>query len=109
AHPGQALGVVARDFDGDGWRDLYVANDSTRARLWINRGDGTFVDLALQRGCAYNSLGVAIAGMGVACEDLNADGRDDLFVTNIGGQSHLALINQGAAFRDESVALGLGD
>lgn len=104
---GQGLGVVAEDFDGDGHCDLYVANDSTPAFLWRNRGDGTFVEDALKAGCAYNSLGVAIAGMGVACEDLDGDLRADLLVTNIRNQSHLALLARGARFEDASARLAL--
>lgn len=104
---GQGLGVVAEDFDGDGHCDLYVANDSTPAFLWRNRGDGTFVEVALKAGCAYNSLGVAIAGMGIACEDLDGDLHADLFVTNIRNQSHLALFSRGPRFEDASARLAL--
>lgn len=104
---GQGLGVVAEDFDGDGHCDLYVANDSTPAFLWRNRGDGTFAEDALKAGCAYNSLGVAIAGMGVACEDLDGDLRADLLVTNIRNQSHLALLARGPRFEDASARLAL--
>ena len=106
-HRGNGLGVVAADFDGDGWMDLYVANDATPAFLWRNRGDGTFEEAGLRMGAAHNSAGVAIAGMGIACEDLNGDGRLDLFVTNIAGQSHLALLNEGDYFVDGTQRLGL--
>jgi hypothetical protein len=104
---GQGLGVVAEDFDGDGHCDLYVANDSTPAMLWRNRGDGTFVDEALKAGCAYNALGVAIAGMGIACEDLDGDLKPDLLVTNIRNQSHLALVARGTRFEDASARMAL--
>jgi len=104
---GQGLSVVAEDFDGDGHCDLYVANDSTPAFLWRNRGDGTFAEDALKSGCAYNALGVAIAGMGIACEDLDGDLRADLFVTNIRNQSHLALLSRGPRFEDASAKLAL--
>jgi hypothetical protein len=104
---GQGLGVVAHDFDGDGDVDLYVANDSTPAMLWRNQGNGTFVEDSLRAGCAYNALGVAIAGMGIACEDLDGDLAADLLVTNIRGQSHLALLSRGPRFEDASARLGL--
>ncbi len=104
---GQGLGVVAEDFDGDGACDLYVANDSTPAMLWRNRGNGQFVDEALKSGCAYNALGVAIAGMGIACEDLDGDLKPDLLVTNIRNQSHLALVSRGARFEDASARMAL--
>jgi hypothetical protein len=104
---GQGLGVVAHDFDGDGDLDLYVANDSTPAMLWRNQGDGTFVEDSLRAGCAYNALGVAIAGMGIACEDLDGDMAADLLITNIRGQSHLALLSRGTRFEDASARMGL--
>ena len=106
-HKGNGLGVLAEDFDGDGWLDLYVANDSTPAMLWRNQGDGTFVEAALGSGCAFNDLGVAIAGMGIACEDFDGSGTPDLLVTNIHGQSHLYLANSAGRFRDRSRSLGL--
>jgi hypothetical protein len=105
---GQGLGVAACDFDGDGWKDLYIANDSTPAALWRNNGDGTFSDEALMTGAAYDGKGVAIAGMGVACEDLDADGDFDLLVSNIRDQNHLVLANQDGAFTDASLRMGLG-
>ena len=104
---GQGLGVVAHDFDGDHDLDLYVANDSTPAMHWRNQGDGTFVEDSLRAGCAYNALGVAIAGMGIACEDLDGDLAADLLVTNIRGQSHLALLSRGTRFEDASARMGL--
>jgi hypothetical protein len=103
----QTLGLLAADFDGDGWTDVYVAEDSLPAKLWRNRRNGTFAEEALLAGCAFDARGVAIAGMGVACEDLDDDGKLDLFVTNIRGQSHLALLGDGARFRDASHKLGV--
>jgi hypothetical protein len=103
----QTLGLVAADFDGDGWTDVYVAEDSLPAKLWRNRRDGTFAEEALLAGCAFDARGVAIAGMGVACEDIDGDAKLDLLVTNIRGQSHLALLGDGLRFRDASQKLGV--
>ncbi len=103
----QTLGVLACDFDGDGWVDIYLAEDSAPAKLWRNRGNWSFVEEALAAGCAFDGRGQAIAGMGVACEDFDGDGRMDLFVSNIRGQSHLALLNSGGRFRDASSKLGV--
>ena len=103
---GNGLGAAAEDFDGDGRVDLYVANDATPAFLWHNMGDGRFENVADNRGCAYDYRGIAIAGMGVACEDFDADGDFDLMVTNIRGQSHLLLENNAGAFSDISSAMG---
>ncbi len=108
AQTGNGLGVVASDFDGDGHLDLYVANDQTPAILWHNNGDGTFTNESAQRGCAYDARGVAIAGMGVACEDLDADGDFDLLVTNIHDQTHLVLANERGTFSDVSLRMGVG-
>lgn len=106
---GNGLGAMASDFDGDGQVDIYVANDASPAFLWRNLGDGTFEEAALRLGCAYDGSGVAIAGMGIACEDLNGDGDLDLLVTNIFAQSHLGLLRRGNRFRDGSRRLNLYD
>lgn len=97
---GYGLAVACSDFDSDGWVDIYVANDQSPAFLWKNRGDGTFVEVGAQAGCAYNGHGVAIAGMGIVAEDLDGDSDMDLFVTNIRQFSHLFLRNEGRMFTD---------
>ncbi len=106
---GNGLGVIATDFDGDGWTDVYVANDQTPAFLWMNQGDGTFLEDATFRGAAFSADGLAIAGMGVAAEDLDADGDVDLVVTNIRDQTHLGLRNDDGFFEDASHGWGLAD
>lgn len=106
-HDNQTLGLIASDFDSDGRVDVYVAEDSVAAKLWMNRGGGTFEETALAAGCAFDSRGQAIAGMGVASGDLDGDGSFDLLVSNIRGQSHLALLNGGGRFRDASSKLGV--
>lgn len=105
---GNGLAVACTDFDGDGWVDIYVANDQTPAFLWINKRDGTFREDAALAGCAFSGDGMAIAGMGVAVEDLDGDGDFDLMVTNIRAQTHLLLQNDGGLFEDVSYARGLG-
>jgi hypothetical protein len=102
------LGVVTADFDGDGWVDIYVANDQMPNHLWINGQDGTFREEALIRGAALNDLGLPEAGMGVAVEDWDDDGDWDLFVVHLTGETNTFYRNQGGAFRDITDELGLG-
>lgn len=101
------LGVVADDFNGDGRTDLYVANDQHPNLLWINQGDGTFRDQALLSGCAVNAVGMPEASMGIAAEDLDADGDVDLFMTHIRGETHTYFRNDGGFFEDVTAAMGL--
>ena len=74
--------AAAADFTGDHWLDLYVASDSTAAILYRNNRDGTFTDIALESGAAYNEQGNAQAGMGLAVGDFNSDGRLDILKTH---------------------------
>jgi hypothetical protein len=106
---GPALGVASADFNGDGWIDLYVANDGQPNQLWINQHDGTFTDTAFRSGSAVNSSGVATASMGVDGGDFDNDGDEDLFITNWLDQMNTFFVNDGAgAFEDRKAASGLG-
>src|SRR5207244_2232692 len=80
--PGPGLGVVCADFDGDGWVDIFVANDAEANRLWLNRHNGTFVEEAVVRGLAYNGQAQPQGNMGIALGDIGGDGLFDLFVTH---------------------------
>ena len=80
---GKALGVAFADYDGDGWTDIYVANDSVMCFLYRNKGNGTFEESALAAGVGYNDDGNPFAGMGVDFADYDNDGRPDIFVTNL--------------------------
>lgn len=77
-----SMTAVAADFDEDGWPDIYVAADSTAAILYHNNHDGTFTDVAVTSGAAYNAQGAPQAGMGVAVADVDDDGRLDLLKTH---------------------------
>jgi hypothetical protein len=102
--PGPGMGVVCADFDGDGWPDIFVANDGEPNRLWINQRDGTFRDEAASRGVACTALGNAFAGMGVALGDVDNDGLLDLFVTHLTSETN-TLWKQGprGLFKDATV------
>jgi hypothetical protein len=105
---GNGLGVAIGDYDGDGWLDIYVANDATPNQLWINHHDGTFEDRGLLSGTAVNALGNPEGSMGIASGDYDNDGDEDLFVTNLIGESHALYVNDGHAnFEDLRARAGL--
>jgi enediyne biosynthesis protein E4 len=106
---GAGLGVVAADYNNDGWLDLYVANDATPNQLWINRHDGTFTDEGPLSGAALNAAGNPEGSMGIASGDFDADGDEDIFVTNIIGETFAFYRNDGTGnFEDARIPTGLG-
>jgi hypothetical protein len=105
---GSGLGVVAGDYNGDGWLDLYVANDAMPNQLWINRRNGTFVDQGFLSGAAVNVSGSPEASMGIASGDYDVDGDEDLFVTNLVGETFVLYQNAGGLFEDIRTRAGLG-
>jgi enediyne biosynthesis protein E4 len=105
---GPGLGVACADFNGDGWLDIYVANDGAANLLWINKGDGTFEESALLSGVAYAADGVARAGMGVGSGDFDNDGDEDVLVTNLRREGSTLYRNDGKGlFHDASAEFGL--
>ncbi|HLW67554.1 MAG TPA: CRTAC1 family protein [Gemmataceae bacterium] len=106
--PGAGLGVLCADFNGDGWPDIFVANDSHANHLWINQKNGTFHEEAIARGCAFNALGRPEANMGVAYGDVYSDGLPALLATHLTDETN-TLWRQGppGLFTDRTIASGL--
>jgi hypothetical protein len=106
---GPALGAVTMDADGDGWLDLFVANDGVEDQLWLNLHDGTFRDVGVERGVALTSAGRAESSMGVDAADIDNDGDEDLVVTEQAGEGHNLFVNDGRGrFDDRSDVSGIG-
>ena len=104
-----SLGVSTFDFDNDGWPDIYIACDSTASILFHNNHDGTFTDVAVSAGAAYNEDGREQAGMGVTPGDFNGDGNLDIFKTNFSDDTSTLYRNNGnGTFDDVTFAAGLG-
>lgn len=107
---GAGLGLVTADLTGDGLVDLYVANDQMTNSLWVNQGDGRFVDEAILRGCGYDRQGRAQASMGVALADVDADGLFDLFLTHLAGEYNTLYRGRpDGVFEDATVAIALAE
>jgi len=103
------LGVVCEDLNGDGRPDFYVANDAYANQLWLNRGDGTFIDRGVLLGAAFNVHGQPEAGMGVVAADFDNDLRPDLFVTHLAAETNTYYRNlgEGSGFIDATGQVGL--
>jgi hypothetical protein len=104
-----ALSVSTLDYDDDGWPDIYIACDSTPSILYHNNHDGTFTDVAVVAGAAFNEDGRAQAGMGSTIADFNGDGKLDIFRTNFSDDTSTLYRNNGnGTFDDVTFAAGLG-
>ena len=104
---GTGLASASTDLNGDGWPDIFVANDKTPDRLWINQGDGTFREEAGIRGCAMGLDGSPRAGMSVAFADLDADGDFEIHVSNIDGEADGLFQNNDGSFFDRAAGWGI--
>jgi hypothetical protein len=86
--PGKGLGLTFADFDGDGFTDIFVANDAVRQTLFHNNGDGTFEDITLTSGTGYDDKGNTFGGMGVDAADYDNDGWPDIFISVLSNETY---------------------
>ncbi len=92
---GKGMGVVFADYDGDGFLDVFVANDNSPNLLFRNLGGKRFEEVGFEAGVAFNDEGAALAGMGADFRDLNNDGLPDIWHTAIENETFPLFINEG--------------
>jgi hypothetical protein len=106
---GKSLGVVALDYDGDGFTDLAVANDTQPNYLYRNRGDGTFAEVGRTAGIAFSEEGRARGAMGIDAADYDDSGRESIMIGNFSNEMVALYHNEGhGLFIDDAAAAGIG-
>ncbi len=109
AKKGRALGVAFADYDGDGFTDIFVANDGMQQYLFHNNGDGTFTECGLESGVAFTADGKGMSGMGTVFQDYDNDGRPDVLITVLPREIYGLYHNEGGGnFNYASLEAGLG-
>jgi len=109
AKKGRGLGVAFADYDGDGFTDIFVANDGMQQYLFHNNGNGTFTEVGLEAGAALSEDGRRLSGMGVVFQNYDNDGRPDVIVTELPREIYGVYHNDGGgSFSYRSLEAGLG-
>jgi enediyne biosynthesis protein E4 len=105
----KTLGVAILDYNGDGWPDLLLANDTQPNKLYLNNHDGTFTESGVVAGIAFSEDGIARAGMGVDAVDYDRSGRPSIIITNFSNQMMSLYHNEGnGLFVDEAPQSSIG-
>ena len=105
----KTLGLALIDYDNDGLLDVFAANDTQPNRLYRNKGDGTFADVGVMAGVAFNEAGVARAGMGADAADYDGSGRQSLIIGNFSNEMMALYSNEGnGLFIDEAPTSTIG-
>jgi len=108
-HVGKGMGLAFADYDGDGWMDVFVANDTTPNFLFRNVDGKRFEQVSLKAGVAYNDDGRALSSMGVDFRDVDGDGKPDLFTTALANETYPLYRNLGKGlFLDVTYPSGIG-
>ena len=92
---GKGMGIGIADYNNDGWMDLFIANDTERNFLFLNQKDGTFREVGLEHGVAYNENGMTVSAMGADAKDYDNDGLVDIFYNDLMGQTWALFKNNG--------------
>jgi hypothetical protein len=109
AKKGRALGVAFADYDGDGFTDIFVANDGMQQYLFHNNGNGAFAECGLESGVAFTADGKGMSGMGAVFQDYDNDGKPDVLVTVLPREIYSLYHNEGGGnFNYASLEAGLG-
>ena len=105
----KSLGLAILDYNGDGWPDILLANDTQPNKLYLNKHDGTFEERGVSAGIAFSEDGVARAGMGVDAADYDRSGRPSLIISNFANQMVSLYHNEGnGLFVDEAPSSEVG-
>ncbi len=105
----KSLGVALLDYDRDGWPDVLIANDTQPNKLYRNRRDGTFEDVAVRAGVAFSEDGKARAGMGIDTGDFDNSGLEGIAITNFDNEMMALYVpSRGGLYTDAALTSGVG-